>query len=261
MSARTAGRPAAVEGNAPFAGMLAVVTGASGGLGSACALALAGAGASLGLLARRPGPLEALAERIALAGGHAVPLPCDSADPEAVRRALETIAPPSILVTCTGGNRPGPFLDTPADDLDWMLRVNVRAAFVAAQAAARRMVAARRGGSIVHVSSQMGRVGAAGRAAYCTAKHAVEGLTRASAVELAPHAIRVNAVAPTFVATPMTRAWLEDEEFGATVVARIPLGRLGTAAEVAGAVCFLATPAAGLVTGATLPVDGGWTAQ
>jgi NAD(P)-dependent dehydrogenase (short-subunit alcohol dehydrogenase family) len=258
-SARPAAAPA-VPG-APLDGALAVITGASGGLGSACALALAAAGASLALLARRRDPLLALADRVEDAGGRAVPVACDVADPEALARALQTLPPPQILVTCAGGNRPAPFLDASVEDLDWMLRVNVRSAFVAAQAVARRMVEAGRGGRIVHMTSQMGHVGAPGRTGYCAAKHAVEGLTRASAVELAPHGIRVNAVAPTFVETPMTRAWLEDDGFRSAVVERIPLGRLGTAEEVAAAVLFAASRGSSLVTGATLHVDGGWTAQ
>ena len=245
----------------PLSGRLAVVTGATGGLGSACARALAGAGAGTALLARSAGPLEALAAELEAAGGRALAVPCDVTDPDAVAEAFAALDSPDVLVTCAGGNRPQPFLDVTAEDLDWSWRLNVRGAFLCSQAAARRMVAAGRGGALVHVSSQMGHVGAELRTAYCAAKHAVEGLVRASAVELAPHGIRVNSVAPTFVETPMTRPFLAEPRARAAIVERIPLGRLGTPEEVAAAVLFAASPASSLMTGASLVVDGGWTAR
>jgi NAD(P)-dependent dehydrogenase (short-subunit alcohol dehydrogenase family) len=146
------------------------------------------------------------------------------------------------------------------EHLDALLELNVRATFVVLQAAARRMVAAG-GGSIVLISSQMGHVGAADRSVYCATKHAVEGLVKAAAVELAAHAVRVNAVAPTFVETPMTAPFLADPEFRAEVERQIPLGRVGQPDDVTGAVVYLASDAAALVTGASLRVDGGWTAR
>jgi NAD(P)-dependent dehydrogenase (short-subunit alcohol dehydrogenase family) len=164
-------------------------------------------------------------------------------------------------VNAAGTNIPEPFLQVSERSLDALLEVNVKGTFLAAQAAARRMVAGGRGGAIVNLSSQMGHVGAAGRSVYCATKHAVEGLTKALAVELAPHGIRVNSVAPTFVETPMTAPFLADEAFRAEVTGRIPLGRIGTVSDVTGAVVFLASPAACLVTGTSLVVDGGWTAQ
>ena len=245
--------------SAALRGELAVVTGATGGLGSACARALAHAGAEVVLLSRSPDALRALAAEIGRAGGTAHELACDAASPDAVEAAFSSIAAPHVLVGCVGGNRPAPFIEVGAADLDWALRTNVRAAFVPAQSAARRMIAASRGGSIVLVTSQMGRVGAPLRTAYCAAKHAVEGLVKAMAVELAPHAIRVNAVAPTFVETPMSRPFLADPAFRAQVLDSIPLGRLGTAAEVADAVLLAAT--CELMTGASVAVDGGWTAR
>ena len=141
-----------------------------------------------------------------------------------------------------------------------MLELNVRAAFLTAQAAARIMVN-HGSGVIINMSSQMGHVGARLRTVYCMTKHAVEGLTRAMAVELAPLGVRVNSVAPTFIETPMTRPMLKDPAFNSDVLAKIPLNRLGQVAEVADAVLFLASPAASLVTGDSLKVDGGWTAQ
>jgi NAD(P)-dependent dehydrogenase (short-subunit alcohol dehydrogenase family) len=238
---------------------VAVVTGAAGGLGRACALALARGGAETVLMGRSLDALERLAGEIGATGGRALPVRCDATDPASVREAFGGIPTPAVLVTSVGGNRPEPFLDVSGDALDWSWRVNVRSAFLCSQAAARRMVQAGAGGSIVHVTSQMGHVGAALRSAYCTAKHAVEGLVKATAVELAPFGIRVNAVAPTFVETPMTRPFLADPEARTAIVERIPLGRLGTAEEVAAAVVFAARST--LMTGASLRVDGGWVAQ
>jgi NAD(P)-dependent dehydrogenase (short-subunit alcohol dehydrogenase family) len=241
-----------------LAGHGAVVTGASGGLGRACALALSAAGAELVLIARRPAPLHALAAEIAAAGGRARSAPCDVTDRAALEAALAGGPAPRILVTCAGGNRPEPFLDVSGEALEWSWRLNVQAAFVAGQLCVRRMLAAGDGGAIVHVTSQMGHVGAPLRTAYCTAKHAVEGMAKAMAVELAPHGIRVNTVAPTFVQTPMTRPFLVDAAARRDIEQRIPLGRLGKAEEVADAVLFAACSP--LMTGASLVVDGGWTA-
>jgi NAD(P)-dependent dehydrogenase (short-subunit alcohol dehydrogenase family) len=231
---------------------LAIVTGATGGLGRACAHALARAGAQVALLSRSRGDLEALAGEI---GGGAQAVPCDVTDGAQVRAAFDALPAPAVLVACAGGNRPQPFLDVGEDALDWSWRLNVRGAFLTAQAAAARMIG--RGGAIVFVTSQMGHVGAPLRTVYCAAKHAVEGLTKAMAVELAPHGIRVNAVAPTFVETPMTAPFLRADRDG--IVSQIPLGRLGTAEEVAAAVLFAARST--LMTGASLRVDGGWTAR
>lgn len=244
---------------ASLAGHVAVVTGASGGLGRACALALSAAGAEVVLVARRPAPLEQVAADIAAHGGRARAAPCDATDRAALERALAVGEPPRVLVTCAGGNRPEPFLDVSDEALDWSWRLNVRAAFIAGQICARRMIDAGVGGAIVHVTSQMGHVGAPLRTAYCTSKHAVEGMTKAMAVELAPHGIRVNAVAPTFVLTAMTRPFLTDPNARRDIRSRIPLGRLGEPAEVADAVLFAAT--APLMTGASLVLDGGWTAS
>lgn len=233
-------------------GRVAVITGAGGGLGSACADTLARAGARLVLLGRTPASLRAVAERT---GGEVQR--CDVTDSARLRSLLAAQPRLDVLVVCAGGNRPEPFLRVDESALEWSWALNVRAAFVAAQAAAQRMVG--RGGAIVFVTSQMGHVGAPGRTVYCMAKHALEGLTKALAVELAPHGIRVNSVAPTFVETPMTAPMLADESAREAILARIPLGRLGTPSEVADAVLFAATSP--LMTGASVVIDGGWTAQ
>ncbi len=186
---------------------------------------------------------------------------CDVTDSRQVEEAVDFLEQVDILVNNAGTNVPEPFLEVSEDNLDRMLAVNVKGVFLVAQAAARRMVERGEGGSIINISSQMGHVGAPRRTVYCATKHAVEGLTKAMAVELAPHNVRVNSVAPTFVETPMTKPLLEDETLREDTLSRIPLGRLGRVEDVTGAVLFLASPAAGLITGASLLVDGGWTAQ
>jgi NAD(P)-dependent dehydrogenase (short-subunit alcohol dehydrogenase family) len=186
---------------------------------------------------------------------------CDVTDSRQVGEAVDFLEQVDILVNNAGTNVPEPFLEVSEDNLDRMLAVNVKGVFLVAQAAARRMVERGEGGSIINVSSQMGHVGAPRRTVYCATKHAVEGLTKAMAVELAPHKVRVNSVAPTFVETPMTKPLLENETLREDTLSRIPLGRLGRVEDVTGAVLFLASPAAGLITGASLLVDGGWTAQ
>jgi NAD(P)-dependent dehydrogenase (short-subunit alcohol dehydrogenase family) len=186
---------------------------------------------------------------------------CDVTDSRQVGEAVDFPEQVDILVNNAGTNVPEPFLEVSEDNLDRMLAVNVKGVFLVAQAAARRMVERGEGGSIINISSQMGHVGAPRRTVYCATKHAVEGLTKAMAVELAPHKVRVNSVAPTFVETPMTKPLLEDETLREDTLSRIPLGRLGRVEDVTGAVLFLASPAAGLITEASLLVDGGWTAQ
>jgi NAD(P)-dependent dehydrogenase (short-subunit alcohol dehydrogenase family) len=242
-------------------GKVAIVTGATGGIGRGCAVALARSGASVVLVSRTKDRLRALADEIEAAGGHAAALTCDVRDAQQVHGLFDAIARVDILVNGAGGNQPQPFLDVTEEALDWMWALNVKGSFLFAQEAARRMVRLGRGGVIINVSSQMGHVGAARRTVYCATKHAVEGMTKAMAVELAPHGIRVNAVAPTFVETPMTKPFLADARFRADVVRRIPLGRVGQVDDVVAAVLFAASPAARLMTGASLVIDGGWTAQ
>jgi NAD(P)-dependent dehydrogenase (short-subunit alcohol dehydrogenase family) len=182
-------------------------------------------------------------------------------DLEAVRAWLASAAPFDILFNNAGTNRPAPFVEVNVEDFDFVFELNVRAAFFVAQAVARRLIAAGRPGSIINVSSQMGHVGSARRSVYCASKHALEGLTKAMAIELAPHGIRVNTLSPTFVETPMTRPFFENEAFRRDVLSRIKLGRLGQVEDLTGAVVFLASEASALMTGASLVIDGGWTAD
>jgi NAD(P)-dependent dehydrogenase (short-subunit alcohol dehydrogenase family) len=241
-------------------GKIALVTGAGRGIGRAVALALAAAGAELVLVSRTPSELDEVAGAIQSGGGRARSLPFDVTRSDAVREAFAGLDRLDILVNNAGLNRPQPFLEVDEPTLDLLLGLNVRAAFVVAQAAARLMVA-NGCGVIINVSSQMGHVGSdLNRTVYVMTKHAVEGLTKAMAVELAPKGVRVVSIAPTFVTTPLTKPFFEDRVFRKWVLDRIPLGRLGTVGEVALAVVFLASPAAALVTGSSLLVDGGWTA-
>jgi NAD(P)-dependent dehydrogenase (short-subunit alcohol dehydrogenase family) len=240
---------------------VAVVTGAGRGIGRGCAIALAEAGADVVAIARTRADVESVAEQVAALGRRARGVVCDVTNTRRLERVVRSLDRVDVLVNAAGTNIPEPFLEVSEANLDALLAVNVKGSFLAAQAVARRMVADGNGGAIVNVSSQMGHVGAPRRSVYCATKHAVEGLTKAMAVELAPYGIRVNAVAPTFVETPMTAPFLADEAFRTDVLERIPLGRIGSVSDVAGAVVFLASAEAGLVTGASLLVDGGWTAQ
>ena len=242
-------------------GKRALVTGAGRGLGLACAAALAQAGANVTLLARSTGEIQAAAAAILAEGGHADTITVDVCDVEAAGRAVAGCAPFDILVNNAGTNRPLPFLDVTPDDFDAVMQVNLRAGFFMAQAVARRLVAAGRGGSIIHMSSQMGHVGGARRTIYCASKHAVEGLCKAMAVEFGPLGIRVNTICPTFIETPLTRPYFEDTAFRDDVLRRIKLGRLGQPEDLMGAVVFLASDASALMTGSALMVDGGWTAE
>jgi NAD(P)-dependent dehydrogenase (short-subunit alcohol dehydrogenase family) len=242
-------------------GKRALVTGAGRGLGLAAASALAEAGAHVTLAARTVDEIEGAASAIRARGGSADALPLDVTDLKVVERTLGTADSFDVFVNNAGTNRPKPFVEVSAADYDAVMDLNVRAAFFAAQGVARGMIDAARGGSIINVSSQMGHVGAANRTIYCTSKHALEGLTKAMAIELAPHAIRVNTIGPTFIETEMTRPFFENQAFRESVLAKIKLGRLGRVEDIMGAIVFLASDASALMTGAALIVDGGWTAE
>jgi NAD(P)-dependent dehydrogenase (short-subunit alcohol dehydrogenase family) len=242
-------------------GRRGLITGAGRGIGLACAAALAQAGAHVVLAARTTAEIDAAASEIRAEGGSAEALVLDVTDTAATRAAIAAAEPFDVLVNNAGTNRPRPFLDVTEDDYDAITTLNLRAAFFVAQAVAIRMAAARKGGSIIHISSQMGHVGGARRSVYCMTKHGIEGLTKAMAIDLAPHAIRVNTIGPTFIDTPLTQPFFRDAAFRDDVLRRIKLGRLGTVEDLMGAVVFLASDAAALVTGTALVVDGGWTAE
>ena len=241
-------------------GKTAVVTGAGRGLGRACAIALAGAGASVALVSRTLADLEAVADEIAASGGSAQPLVCDVSDMIQIRERIGGLARIDVLVNNAGTNAPEPFEDVSEENYDRIMGLNVKSAVFVAQAAARRMIEQGDGGSIIHMSSQMGHVGAPTRTIYCASKHAIEGLTKAMGVELAPHGIRVNSVGPTFILTPMTAPYFENEAFKADALSRIPMGKLGRLEDIMGAIVFLASPASALITGTSIVLDGGGTA-
>jgi NAD(P)-dependent dehydrogenase (short-subunit alcohol dehydrogenase family) len=238
-----------------LAGKQAYVTGGSKGLGAAIVLALAQAGAKVTAIARDPDGLAEIAAR----HDNIRTWQADVLAPD-FASALE-ICDVDILVNNAGTNSPMYMQDVGDDVLDRMLNLNVRSAFLAAQAAVRSMLRRDQGGAIINITSQMGHVGSPRRTVYCMTKHALEGLTKAMAVELAPHNIRVNSVAPTFIETPMTGPMLSDPVFKSFVDNMIPLGRIGKPEDVAMAVLYLVSPAANMVTGTSLLVDGGWTAQ
>ncbi|MES2033051.1 MAG: SDR family NAD(P)-dependent oxidoreductase [Pseudomonadota bacterium] len=242
-------------------GVRAVVTGAGRGIGAACAAAVAQAGAEVTLCARSNEEIAEVAAAIRHDGGLAEAIVLDVSDLAAVTRFFAERPAFGVLVNNAGTNRPKPMQRVTEADYDAVLDLNLKAAFFVAQAAAARMIADGIAGSLIHMSSQMGHVGGANRSLYCASKWAIEGMNKAFALDLAPHGIRSNTIAPTFIETPMTRAFFQDEQFKADVLKKIKLGRLGQVEDLMGAVVFLASGASGLVTGTSLVVDGGWTAD
>jgi NAD(P)-dependent dehydrogenase (short-subunit alcohol dehydrogenase family) len=242
-------------------GRRALVTGAGRGIGLAAASSLAEAGAHVCLIARTASEIAEAAEAIRAKGQQASSIAADVRDLDAVQRTIGDQPPFDILINNAGTNRPAPFVDVTSADFDFIFGLNVRAAYFVAQAFARRLIEAKKGGAIVNVSSQMGHVGAANRSVYCATKHAMEGFTKAMAIELAPHNIRVNSLAPTFVETPMTRPFFQNESFRTDTLNRVKLGRLGQLQDLTGPILFLASDASALMTGSSLVVDGGWTAE
>jgi NAD(P)-dependent dehydrogenase (short-subunit alcohol dehydrogenase family) len=242
-------------------GRRALVTGAGRGLGLACAAALADAGAQVTLAARTLAEIEAAAEAIRARGGAAEAVALDVTDLAAVAAFFEAGETHDILVNNAGTNRPGPMAEATVADFDLVMGLNLRAAYFVSQAFVKRLLAEKLPGAVIHMSSQMGLVGAANRTIYCASKHAIEGLTKAMAVELAPAGIRVNSICPTFIETPMTKPFFENAAFREATLSKIKLGRIGSVEDVMGAVVYLASDAAALVTGSAIVVDGGWTAE
>lgn len=239
-------------------GRRALVTGASSGIGFGCAAALAEAGAEVVCVARRVEPLDEAVRLIREQGGSAEARALDMADLSALDSLFD--APFDVVVNAAGMARHGPALDTAPQDFDAVLSVNLRAAYFLSQRAARALVVAGQGGSIIHVSSQMGHVGGPDRAVYCATKHALEGMVKAMALEWGPQGIRINTLCPTFVETPLTEATFADPVRRAWIMEKIALGQVAEVEDLMGAALFLASDAARMVTGTALMVDGGWTA-
>lgn len=242
-------------------GRRALVTGAGRGIGRGAAIALAEAGAEVTLASRSPDELEVVAAEITALGGQAHVESMDVTDGADVAARLAARPAYHVLVNNAGTNRPADVLEVSEEDFDTVFSLNVRAAFFVAQAAARAMVRDGVAGSIVMVSSQMGHVGGPRRSVYCGTKFALEGMTKAMALDLAERGVRVNTVCPTFIETPMTAPFLADPSFRQFVEASIPMGRTGRIEDVMGAILFLASDASALTTGSAVMIDGGWTAR
>ena len=242
-------------------GRRALVTGASSGIGLACAVALADAGALVTLAARSKDKLDDLARQMAAEGMATAVLPLNVADIAATESAIAREGPFDILVNSAGLARHGPALDTTEADFDAVSDLNLKGAYFLTRAVAAGLIAAKRPGSLINISSQMAHVGGIDRAVYCATKHAVDGFTKAMAIEWGRQGIRVNTICPTFIRTALTESTFANPERRAWIEDKIKLGRAGEVEDLMGAVVFLASDAAALVTGTALMVDGGWTAE
>lgn len=244
-------------------GKVALITGGGSGIGAGVALAFSAAGADVVLVARTQSNLDQVADVIRGRGGSVSTVVCDVTDSAAIRAVIVDLPQLDILVNNAGINYPEPMVEVTDEHLDSMLNLNVRACFVTAQAAVQKMLTNTGPdvGVIINVSSQMGHVGSPNRTVYCMTKHAIEGLTKAMAVELAGQGIRVNTLCPTFVDTPLVRKIVDTPEKEAFLVSKIPMGHMATMEDIVGGALYLAGPAARMVTGTALKIDGGWTAQ
>ena len=242
-------------------GRRALVTGASSGIGLGAAAALAAAGAEVVLVARRAVELQATQDAIRAAGGKATALALDITDLPATARAVADHGPFDVLVNSAGLARHAPALDTTPEDYDAAMSLNLRAAYFLTREVARGLIDAGKPGSLINISSQMGHVGGPDRAVYCANKHALEGMTKAMALEWATQGIRVNTICPTFIRTPLGEQTLAIPERRAWILSKIKLGRVGEVEDLMGPVVFLASDAAAMITGTHLIVDGGWTAE
>ena len=240
-------------------GKRALVTGASSGIGLGCAVALAEAGAHVVCAARRLDVLQASVDAMAAQGWSVQALGFDQSDLGAIDAAFDR--PFDIVLNSAGLARHSAAIDTQPDDFDAVMDLNVRGAYFLSAAAARALMAAQKPGSIIHISSQMGHVGGIDRAVYCASKHAVQGMVKAMAVEWGKAGIRINTICPTFIRTPLTEATFNNPERLAWIMDKIKLPRVGEVADIMGAALFLASDASAMVTGTSMMIDGGWTAD
>ena len=242
-------------------GRRALVTGGTRGIGLGAAVALGAAGAAVTITARTAADIEVTVGALRAAGHAADGAVLDVTDTAAVTAFVAAAAPFDILVNNAGGARHAPFLEVSEADYDAVMALNLKSVVFVSQAVAKRLVAAGQGGSIIHVSSQMGHVSGPERSIYSASKFAVEGLCKAMAIELGPHNIRVNTICPTFIETEMTAQKLAAPAFRDWVLGKIKLGRLGRVEDLIGPIVLLASDAGAMMTGSSLMVDGGWTAE
>ena len=242
-------------------GFRALVTGASSGIGLGCAVALAEAGADVVLASRNIKALNEAAEAIIMKGFSAETLQLDISDLVSIDTVLKDQKPFDVLVNSAGMGRHTPSLETSAEDFDEVMDVNLKGAYFLTQSIAKALIKAKKPGSLINISSQMGHVGGVDRAVYAASKHAVEGFTKAMAIEWGRHQIRVNTICPTFIRTPLTQSTFDNPERKKWIEEKIKLGRVGEVQDVMGAVVFLASEASSMITGSALMIDGGWTAD
>ena len=240
-------------------GKRALVTGASSGIGLACAAALADAGAHVVCAARRIGPISEVVEALAEAGLSAEALTLDQTEIDRLDEAFQT--PFDIVLNSAGLARHSAAIETTPEDFDAVMAINLRSAYFLSCAAARALLDAGRPGSIIHVSSQMGQVGGIDRAVYCASKHGLEGMVKSMAIEWGKAGIRINTIGPTFIRTPLTQPTFDNPERLAWIMDKIKLRRVGEVEDIMGAAVFLASDASAMVTGTSLLIDGGWTAD
>ncbi len=239
----------------------ALIAGASSGIGLACAVALADAGAEVVLASRNIETLQKAEDAIKLKGNSVEAVQLDISDTDAIELFFKNQKPFDILVNSAGMGRHSPSLDTSTEDFDKVMDVNLRGAYFLTHAVARGLIEAKKPGSLINISSQMGHVGGVDRAVYSASKHAVEGFTKAMAIEWGVHQIRVNTICPTFIRTALTQSTFDNPERKKWIEEKIKLGRVGEVEDVMGAVVFLASEASSMITGSALMIDGGWTAD
>ena len=239
----------------------ALITGASSGIGLGCAVALAEAGAHVVVSARSSDKLNSVVDTIKAKGLSAEAMVMDVADTNLVQEIIDSKGPFDILVNSAGLGRHSPSKDTSIEDFDAVMNVNLRGAYFVTQAVANGLINAKKTGSLINISSQMGHVGGIDRAVYSASKHAVEGFTKAMAIEWGPHQIRVNTICPTFIRTPLTQSTFDNPDRKEWIESKIKIGRIGEVEDIMGAVVFLASTGSSMVTGSALMVDGGWTAD
>jgi NAD(P)-dependent dehydrogenase (short-subunit alcohol dehydrogenase family) len=244
-----------------LAGRRGLVVGGSSGIGLGCAVALAEAGAHVVIMARRSDQIDQVVKAMQEKGLSAEGIVGDVTDVDVTAALFAQLRPLDVFVNSAGLARHSPALKTKPDDFDVVMNVNLRGAYFAAQAAARIMIDDGRAGSIITISSQMAVVGGVDRAVYCGSKHAVEGFTKAMAVEFGKHGVRINTICPTFIRTPLTEQTFARPERVQWIEEKIKLGRVGEIEDIMGAVQFLASDASSLVTGSAMMIDGGWTAD